>query len=99
MPTALPDADLSHEKLFVLSLKQYNECFGDDIPAECRPTGYAIKIGAWLDSEGDTLWWLRSPGTDVNCAMCAGNKRNVVKSGYNVCRYIRGVRPAMYVKM
>ena len=98
-PANLPEANLVHEKLFLLSVDEYDKYFDDDLPAECRPTKFAVKNGAPLDREGNTGWWLRSAGTDVNCAMGVSSKGNVVKSGYSVSRYIRGVRPAMYVKI
>ena len=57
------------DSVFLLSKEEANKYFANDDSRRCKATDYAVKNGAWVDSDngsckGYSCWWLRSPGLD-----------------------------------
>ena len=97
------------DQIFLLSYEEASKYF--DVKLGCnntkacvRPTAYAEKLGAYTSSscktaDGDNAgwWWLRSPGTDQNCAAyvsIVGSLSNFYVNRDNSC-----VRPALWVNL
>lgn len=104
------------DKVFILSEEEFDKYFdagdsGNGISCRCKATPYAAENGARIDEDwtddGETLWWLRTPGYDNTCAMSViytGKKED----GGPVSNWFAGeeeggpagycVRPAMWVE-
>ena len=91
--------DTSNDKIFILSLDEINQYLNS---TQCKPTAYAIKLGAYKDENGNGLWWIRS--IDGNYAQfitnesAIGDKSYYYESPYNQGDYIC-VRPAMWISL
>ncbi len=92
------------DRVFLLSKDEANKLFAGNKDRRCKPTVYAVKEGAYLDSNGNCLWWLRSrPGslhdTDATCVRSDGDIPNYVVAslfgGYDVGSGEIAVRPAL----
>ena len=94
--------DNTQNRIFLLSYAEANKYFhvthDDNVRARLQPTAYALKEGAWTNSDFKTAWWwLRSPGTDQYYAAIvnsAGFLYDKFVDTDNGC-----VRPAMWVDL
>ncbi len=59
----------TEDLLFLLSYREaFDGVFSDDQSRMCKPTAYAQQQGAYVDSNGNGWWWLRSPGRNQSYA-------------------------------
>jgi len=82
--------------------KEWVYAFGD--ACCCQPTEYAISQGAEVFNIyqstyfRNTLWWLRSPGSNNNFAAYVFSDGYVLCNGYGVNNEGRSVRPALWIE-
>ena len=100
----------TQDKIFLLSYAEANKYFGvtydnsNNTKSRVQPTAYAISQGAYTNSDYKTsdgaaagYWWLRSPGSYLNCAAYAytdGSLRNL-----SVFYDLIAVRPALWIDL
>lgn len=90
----------TQDKVFLLSVPEVNKYFTSDSARQCKPTAYAKKQGAYTNSSGFCLWWLRTPGyAGQNYAVRIGNDGDVFKHGSYVFYVDDTVRPAMWINL
>lgn len=96
------------DKMFLLSIDEANNYFSNDEARAATATGYARKQGIYVSKEngtnGNTWWWLRSPGGGSNRAACVSSVGAVLYNGGNVSRGNvsrgnSGVRPAFWANV
>ena len=89
------------DKVFLLSKEEAENYFVNDKVRRCKATEYAVKNGAFVDDNGYSWWWLRSPNFGyyssdyvyyVNSLGFAGNFRNADSDD-------RLVRPALWINI
>jgi LPXTG-motif cell wall-anchored protein len=61
-----------------------------------QATGYAVAMGAYVDS-GSAYWWLRSPGSTADYAARVANTGGLHIDGTNVYTTSYAARPAFYL--
>lgn len=70
---------------------------------EAKPTEYAkgkkIYVSDVTGNEGNSHWWLRSPGYVSNSASIVYSDGHVHQTSYNVNNSIVGVRPALHLNL
>ena len=91
----------TEDKVFCLSIDQAKKIYfsGDD-DRKAKPTAYARKNGAYVDSDWSTgRWWLRSPGLDDGSAADVNTVGGIVDYGDRV--FIVGicVRPVVLASL
>lgn len=89
--------------VFLLSIDEAETYFSDrNETLWTQATLYAVERGAYVADNGDSPWWLRSPGDHNEGGFCAAYvdypPAGVVLSGYAAQRNSRVVRPALWVK-
>ena len=89
----------TQDKVFLLSIPEAEKYFENDSERTVTATPYAKKQGAYVADNGDSRWWLRSPG---NYAMNAARVLNVGSvSTYgdlvDFDNYV--VRPALWISI
>jgi len=104
----------TEDKIFVLSLDEAYEYFGEDTYDQfyggvnrmrvAAPTEYAKARGAWVASygewyDGNCYYWLRTPGEEGNRVADVYPFGFVYGLGGNVARARHAVRPAIWVEM
>ena len=95
----------TRDRLFALSLDEFEEFCADEDYAAAQPTPYARKtMQKYGDSEADEQgaggwWWLRTPGSEEDFALEVGGYGEVGTEGTPV--HWRGglVRPALQLKL
>jgi len=87
------------DRIFFLSESEVSEFFPDSDSRRAQPTAYAVAQGAYLNTKnGNTWWWLRTPGVrpvDVCGVSAYGNV-----TGYgsrDVNRPSGAIRPVLWV--
>ena len=96
-----PGGEETTDHLFFLSLAELYEYFPEQASRKLKPTEYAKAQGAFVNkSNGNTWWWLRTPGVrpvDV-CGVSADGR----VSGYgsrDVNRPSGALRPVLWVSI
>lgn len=93
----------TEDTIFLLSIDEAEACFPDgDERLWTQATPYAAEQGAFVEENGDSPWWLRSPGNHNDGGFCAAyvdyRPFGVVLGGYGAQNSSRTVRPALWVK-
>lgn len=89
----------TRDKIFLLSISEAKTFFNKKIPMGCAPTAYAVAQGAYCADNGNTWWWLRSPGY-LDMPRAAGGTYDGGVSYIGNALYISSsVRPAMWIDL
>ena len=90
--------DDTTDQVFLLSLAEADLFFDSDIERRCLPTAYAQARGVVPDEQynGNSWWWLRSPGKSQSSVVYVGSGGDFDVDGYDVDAG-DGVRPAMWI--
>ena len=90
----------TEDKIFLLSVTETGEYFnmlGDFfLYLKCTPTEYAKANGEASTNEF-CCWWLRTPGSNEECAAFVGSSGAVRTAGYGINLNYYCVRPAMWI--
>ena len=92
--------NVTHDKIFLLSINEAKTYFKSDKERECKSTEYAVDNGAWVDEEnGNCWWWLRSPGLYQSNGTIAFTDGAIGEYGDRAYVSIYAVRPAMWINI
>ena len=90
----------THDKVFLLSIKEVLEYFDSNSSRGCKPTTYAISDRGYIDGKtGQCCWWLRSPGFVNFYAAIVLSGGSVDYSGYDAVDDSNFVRPALWINL
>jgi len=88
------------DKVFLLSVDEAKMYFKSDSAREAQGTAYAVSQGLYVSPNGNSWWWLRSPGSSTRMIADVGRDGEVDEYGFVVAASIRyGVRPAMWLNI
>ena len=88
------------DKVFLLSIDEANTYFSNDEAREAKATRHAKYEGAYASENGNSWWWLRSPGGNIDLAANVYNGGSVSYYGRSVGSGGKdGVRPAMWANV
>ena len=93
----------TNDTVFLLSIEEVESYFSDrNETLWTQATPYAVAQGAFVADNGDSPWWLHSPGDHNDGGFCAAyvdyRPSGVSLSGYAAQRNSRTVRPSLWVK-
>ena len=74
----------TQDKVFLLSIAEANALYSSNDGRKCQATAYAKAQGASMNVDGNSWWWLRSPGG-------TGSRASYVYAGGSVDMYGRDV--------
>lgn len=90
----------TQDQVFLLSITEANKYFSSDSARQCKPTEYAVAGGAYVNSSnGNCVWWLRSPGGSQNDAADVDYGGDVGEGGDDVNIGSDAVRPALWIDL
>ncbi|MBO5224224.1 MAG: toll/interleukin-1 receptor domain-containing protein [Clostridia bacterium] len=90
----------TQDKVFLLSIPEANKYFSNSTARQCKPTVYAKKNGAYVyEDNGNSPWWLRSPGYGQDFVSHVSNDGVVIIGGSSVTSDLIAVRPALWVNL
>ncbi len=87
------------DKVFLLSIPEVEKYFSSAGARQCKPTKYAVANGAYVNSDNNCWWWIRSPGYIQGCAATVRNAGSVNYSGDHVDCDRDCVRPALWINL
>lgn len=87
----------TNDKIFLLSIKEANQYFNSYESKTCKPTKYAISQNVDVNRDGNSFWWLRSPGSFQEFAAIMYYVGELDAIGGLVDDHLIGVRPALWV--
>ena len=93
-----PGSD-TRDTVFLLSINEVNALFSGDGARMCGATAYAKAQGAYVSDNGNSWWWLRSPGGDSNYAAYVNSDDVVCDIGNYVNRGYNVVRPVVVLRL
>lgn len=89
----------TQDRLFLLSAEEVQKYFATGT-AGCKPTGAAKAAGAYVyDDSGNCWWWLRTQGSEENCAAFVDGKGDIRTKGNRYDYGSGSVRPAMWISL
>lgn len=89
----------TNDKVFLLSIDEVNKYFSSEEKMTCHATPYAAGRGAWVSAKnGNSWWWLRSPGRDNTCAAGVYTFGGIYYEGNGVDFIDDIVRPAIRIQ-
>lgn len=84
-------------EIFILSPEEAKRYFATDSARACLATPYAKTKGIWVGDNGNSLWWLCSPGYIVS-EFCVEIDGSIGRTNDRfVDHYRYGVRPALWI--
>ena len=89
----------SQDNVFCLSINEINEHHISNGVLKCQPTTYAMQQGAYKDSDGNSAWWLRTPGYHSNDAAIIDVSGTIDFNGVDFRKNNIGIRPAMWISI
>ncbi len=90
----------TQDQVFLLSITEVNKYFSSDDARRCKSTDYAVANGAYVNSSnGNCVWWLRSPGYGQGFAAYVISGGDVDVYGYYVGGVDSAVRPALWIDL
>jgi hypothetical protein len=108
-----PGGQDTNDKIFLLSLEEIVQYFGDSGQLSDRPRrneqrlidAYyiddqynAVRIARGADGSGE-FWWLRSPGDSRRESSCILGDGKIFTGGYGIGNGSGGVRPALWLNL
>ncbi len=89
----------TQDKVFLLSITEVNKYFSSDSARQCEATAYADAQGAYVADNGNSWWWLRSPGDYQRSAAFVDDVGDALEFGYGVYNCNFAVRPALWIDL
>lgn len=90
--------DNRFDSVFLLSLTDIDRYFTTNGERACKPTRYAITNGANIGFNGNSGWWLRSPGYTGCFTAFIRSHVGVRDLGADVYYKKRAIRPAICIE-
>ena len=89
----------TRDRIFLLSFDEANAYFSDDDARQCEATEYAKANGAYVDENGKSWWWLRTPGSKNSSAAIVLSVGYVSNVGHVVLDPSDLVRPVFWLNL
>lgn len=86
------------DNVSILSYQELIKYMPTDLERKTKPTNYAIQQGCYLNPDGDSAWWLRSPGPIATVPEHLASWGNLGARTHYIDDVSIGVRPIIWVK-
>lgn len=85
------------DKVFLLSVNEYETLVKNTPYATASPTSVAVNEGAYANGEGNSAWWLRSPGMAFDSPAYLSSAGELGTRAHKATEKILGIRPAIWI--
>lgn len=92
-----PAGEGTVDRVSILSYQELIHYMPTNLERKTKPTEYAIKQGCYLNPDGDSAWWLRSPGPNAAVPEHLASWGNLGARTHYVDDSSIGVRPVIWV--
>lgn len=87
----------TQDKVFLLSVKEYETYLKGSEYVVSAPTESALKEGAYTNEQGNAAWWLRSPGMSADSPAYLSSGGELGNRAHAATETIIGIRPAVRI--
>lgn len=87
------------DRVFLLSVNEFDSLVKDTRYVTASPTSLAIQEGAYANEQGNSAWWLRSPGTNVDSPSYLSSAGELGTRAHHATEKVLGIRPALWIKL
>ena len=92
-----PAGNDTTDQVFLLSMKEANQYFADDAARKLQGTPYCHAQGAVKADNGNSWWWLRSPGDEPDRAGDVFYNGSIIDYGTFATLNRGAVRPSIWI--
>ena len=92
-----PAGEETIDTVSLLSYQELVKYMPTELERKTTPTDYAVSLGCYQNTDGDSAWWLRSPGPAPNVPEHLATWGNLGARTHYTDDYIIGVRPVIWV--
>ena len=89
----------TQDKVFLLSVKEYETYLKGSKYIVSAPTESALKEGAYTNGQGNAAWWLRSPGMSADSPAYLSSGGELGNRAHAATETIIGIRPAVRISL
>lgn len=93
-----PAGEATRDRVTLLSYQELVTYMPTDLIRKTKPTDYAAAQGRYLNPEGDSAWWLRSPGPTPTVPEHLASWGNLGARTHYIDDSSIGVRPAVWAR-
>lgn len=94
-----PSGKNTTDKVFLLSVKEFDDLVKSARHETASPTKLAIKEGAYTNDQGHSAWWLRSPGMTNDSPAYLSSAGELGTRAHKATEKVIGIRPAVWIKI
>ena len=87
----------TEDQVFLLSIAEAEQYFAEESERECQATAYAEAGGIYTGNNGNSWWWLRTPGYDGRYAAGVRPDGTIGSHGHDINLDFYCVRPALWI--
>ena len=89
----------TNDKVFLLSASEVGWYFSTDSAMQCKGTQYCYAQGAYVGTNSNCWWWLRTPGDRISSAATVSSAGGIHYSGNDVDAIAGAIRPAIWLSL
>lgn len=94
-----PTGKNTTDRVFLLSVNEFENLVKNTRYATAQPTQSAKSEGAYANEQGNSAWWLRSPGMAEDSPAYLSSAGELGTRAHKATETILGIRPAIWVKI
>ena len=94
-----PSGDNTVDRVFLLSIDEFYNLVKPTRYATSSPTQLAKEEGAYANDQGNSAWWLRSPGMTNDSPAYLSSAGELGTRAHKATENVIGIRPAIWVKI
>lgn len=87
------------DRVFLLSINEFESLVKNSRYATAAPTQTAKSEGAYANDQGNSAWWLRSPGMTNDSPAYLSSAGELGTRAHKATEKILGIRPAIWIKI
>lgn len=94
-----PSGKNTTDRVFLLSVNEYDSLVKNTRYATASPTRLTIEEGVYSNGQGNSAWWLRSPGMTNDSPAYLSSAGELGTRAHKATEKVIGVRPAVWIKI
>lgn len=94
-----PSGKNTTDKVFLLSVDEFNNLVKNTTFATASPTKLAVEEGAYSNDQGNAAWWLRSPGMTNESPAYLSSAGELGTRAHKATEKEIGIRPAVWIEL
>lgn len=94
-----PSGENTTDNVFLLSVNEFDSLVNNTQYKTASPTPLAKSEGAYTNEQGNSAWWLRSPGMTTESPSYLSSAGDLGTRAHKANEKVIGIRPAIWIKI